>query len=442
MALGFKLSATALPTALSGHECFAFNKRVFALGGTPDGSTAHLLIESAVVDQGGNINPFSVTAGLPAALNAGRVNFGFAQNPARQDLIYIVGGADPTGTTTSYVDVAIGRVNTDGSILWSVGPNLPASRAGCKAAIVGTWLYCIGGQTLGTATALLTNTSGTVALSATGNNVVLTSSADAFTVLMPVGTIFTISATSALAVSHAGNAGIYVVTTSTSTATTINATKLQDLTGGTLTAPVTTAGEAPAATTDLSESVQPISVTAQVLASKIQSDGSLGPWLNAGSIPTAVAGFNLLGHFVSGSQKYLYVGGGQAHGSIAPTQLIERATPEQGSGQNLHFDTEGLGLSVPRFNAGSPTLLLGRLIAAGGSSTALPAQAINTVDEVKLNSDGSIASALKESQLPVAIDGGKVVAINNQVLVVGGQLAAGTRVATIYQATLQDDLSF
>jgi len=87
-------------------------------------------------------------------------------------------------------------------------------------------------------------------------------------------------------------------------------------------------------------------------------------------------------------------------------------------------------------------LLLGRLIAAGGSSTALPAQAINTVDEVKLNSDGSIASALKESQLPVAIDGGKVVAINNQVLVVGGQLAAGTRVATIYQATLQDDLSF
>jgi hypothetical protein len=178
------------------------------------------------------------------------------------------------------------------------------------------------------------------------------------------------------------------------------------------------------------------------LAAKIQSDGSLGPWINAGPVPNAVAGFNLLGHFVSGSKKYLYVGGGQLHGSAAPTQLIERATPEQGSGQNLHFDTENLGLSIPRYNAGSPTLLLGRLVAAGGSTTSATAQAVNSVDEIKLNSDGSVAAALQESLLPVAIDGGKVVAINNQLLVIGGQLSAGTRVATIYQATLQDDLGF
>jgi hypothetical protein len=320
----------------TGHKVFAFNERLFAVGGQSSATAASLLIESAVVDQGGNLNAFSVTAALPAQLNAGVTNFGLAQSAlSGRNRIYLAGGETAAVSPTPSTAVAIGLVNTDGSILWSVGPALPWALSGCQLAIVGTWLYCIGGDTL-TSTVVATN----------------------------------------------------------------------------------------------------------VLASKIQSDGSLGPWIQATPFPGGGSqGGKITGHLAMGSKTWLYVGGGIPKGGSA-SQFIWRARADQGSGQNLYWDKEQLGMSSVRVNAGAPALLLGPLAIVGGSTTAVPAQALATSDELKLSGDGSIIQLLAEDALPRPIMGAQVCALNNQIFAVGGQNSGATYLSSVYQATLQSNVTF
>jgi hypothetical protein len=333
MSLGFKLAASALLVPRTGHEVFAFNERLIVLGGFTTGAISALLIESAVVDEGGNLNQFKVTAALPPALNAGRSNFGLAQDPNARNRIYVVGG-ETAGATVAYADVAIGLVNTDGSVLWSVGPKLPAALAGVKVAIVNGWLYAVGGDTLDS-TVLPTN----------------------------------------------------------------------------------------------------------VLASKIQSDGSLGPWINATPLiaPGGSQGGKITGHLVMGSKKYLYVAGGLPKGGTA-SQFIYRAIPQQGSGQFMAWDTEQLGMTQVRVNAGAPVLLLGPLAILGGSTTGLATNALATVEEARLSGDGRINQQLREDQLPQALMGAKVAALNRQFFAIGGENSSGSILNLVYEAQLQDDL--
>ncbi len=452
MATGWSATENALAAARAGHAAFSFNNRVFVLGGTPDFSTAALNIESAAVDGGGHLGSFSVSASLPQPLNAGRIHFGFAQ---RHHRLYVVGGADPTGASTAYADVAIGTVNSDGAISWAVGPSLPTALAGCKCAILGDWLYCVGGRSSpAVPAALITSVTGDIALgSISGNSGVITLSAGAtFSSTVAAGRVIVIPTTSPLATVADGgalaNAGVYVVT-GTSTTTVINVTKIRDIAALSITAPVAVTATLVVTTSDVQ--LRPDLTQANpVLAARIESDGSLRAWVPVPTLfPGAVANFNLTGHVVASGPHSLYVAGGQPQG-ILGTAFIYRAVADAGAGQNLQWSAtaEQAGLSAVRVSAAA--VFAGadpgahnphqKLVVVGGSSDGTDANALGSVEELALGSDDRITSKPgSQSPLPAAVVDGAVASVGRFLFSFGGVNTSGTVLATVQGAALQDD---
>lgn len=434
MALGWSLSNSGLLAARTGHDAFTFNRRLFVIGGTPDGSAASLNVESAVVDQGGSLETFSVTSTLPAALNAGRINFGLAQHANK---LYLVGGADPTGASSAYADVAIGTISPDGSINWAVGPSLPSALAGLKCAILNGWLYAIGGNpSVAAPTAALANHTGTLGLAATGNAVVLTAATDTFVTPLPAaGSLIVIPATAALAVSHASNAGIYMVT-GTPSSTVIHATKVRDIAASGVTAPVSTSAETPVANNDVQYSAATPQANS-VLAAQIQSDGSLGAWQSASGVAMALSGFNITGHQLVAGLKDLYLIGGLTDG-ISASQLVWRGRPDA-TGVNIAWTQEQAGLSTARSFAAAAAVGDKKLAVVGGSSTAVASGALATIDELVRNSDGTLTTTLTASAMTKALFQPAVAKLGGWLFAIGGENASGTLQSAIYQAALQSN---
>jgi hypothetical protein len=441
MALGWTLTATSLLSARAGHAAFGFNNRLFVVGGTKDFTNPLPLIESAVVNSDGTIGTPTVTATLPSNVVAGRVGFGFAQ---KANIIYLVGGTDATGAASVYADCAVGRVDPSGNILWSVGPSLPVALGNCELAVCGNgWLYCIGGVSSVVApTAQISATGGTQALgSVVGNAATLTFATHLLIGAPTQGSILVIPASSTLATTgpHASNAGIYVVGAGATTSS-VPVTKVRDIAATTVTAPVAQTAVAPLATNDV-QLRNDVVQTNPVQAAKIQSDGSLGPWQNAGTFPGASPYFNILGHSVLGTQKFIYIIGGQPLG-VSGQQLIYRGRPDAGSGTNIIWDTQPVGASsVPCVFGACPPSTSTRVILAAGSTDGTAANGQNKVEEIALSGDGNINFSLGESQLPAVGTYGAVCVIGSYVIYTGGENSSGTPVANLYTAKLQSDVS-
>ena len=441
MALGWKTSASALLAARALHGIVAFNKRLLVIGGQTSGSVSSVLIESAIVDEGGNLDAFKVTAALPAALNAGRSRFGLAQNAQHgKDLLYLVGGAN-AANSSAFADVAIGQVNTDGSVLWRTGPLLPSGLSSVQAAIVNGWLYAVGGDNLAASGAqahlVEQDITYTAVASGTGGNSIT------ITYLNPGIPSQSLSVTvvsNAITVHLATDGGSAL----TSTATQIQAAVAASIPASALvTAVVTGTGsnvETAVAATHLAGGVTGTNLVSNVLAAKIQSDGTLGPWVAATPCPAGgTEGGKLTGHLAMGSKNFLYVAGGIPKGGSA-SQFIWVGRPEAGSGQNIAWSKQQLGMSSKRVNAAAPALLLGPLALIGGSTDGTAGNALATDDELKLAGDGSIISLLHESGLPAAVTEAATAALNRWVFLAGGLNASGTYLSAVLQANLQADV--
>jgi hypothetical protein len=455
MSLGFSLSPVALPVSLSSHRSFAFANRIFAVAGLSATSTPNQNIYSAIVDQGGTLQPFAITATLPSFFS-GFEYPGFAQEPSPRSLIYLVGGYNRT-LNVSVTDVVIGRPNSDGSIIWTAGTTLPRPLENLQCAIVGSWLYACGGNDTIAPVAAIAAIAGDIALANGPGTYDVTLTLTVGAAFSPVpnpGDQIILPAGSVLQAAHAANGGVYLVHTASSTV--ITATKVANLVVGALTTPVATAATPIVATTDVENSGQPAS-SSNIWAAKIQSDGSLGAWIPATPCPiSAGTGQFPVAQVAMGTKKYLYMGGGYIYlpstGSgdpVASGQYMYRGVPDQGDGQYIQWDVEQVGLGASRSFAAVPALGIGRLIAVGGTTggtaattAALSANALASVDEFILDSDGSIASVQPESVLPVAIWRPSVVAVNRWVFVIGGTNASATRLSSVYQASIQNDRSF
>jgi hypothetical protein len=282
--LGWQTSTSVLPVALSGHEAFAFGRRVFVLGGTPDGATANPQCYSAVVSQGGDLGQFQATASVPPSLETGGtlIDFGFAQNPSRKDLVYVLGGSDPTGATP-YAGTFIGRANTDGGLTWTPGQPLPAPLAGVKAAICGDWLYAIGGDPLSGATVgIVSAVAGDIALAkGSGNAVTLTLSVNT----VPAETV------NAAATVAAGQAQASLANTPTVVAGPEAQPSLNGVGG------ITTVYTSTPAHTKL--------VPGTVVLTETDNGGGNGPWTDDGAGNIAAAGADGSGDAFTGTVNYV-----------------------------------------------------------------------------------------------------------------------------------------
>lgn len=236
-----------------------------------------------------------------------------------------------------------------------------------------------------------------------------------------------------------GNAGVYVVA-ATASSTAIPVTKVRDIGATTVTAPVAQTAKSVVATNDV-QLRNDVTQATQVQASRINSDGSLQPWVQAANFPGASPYFNTVGHVAQGGKKHLFIHAGQPQG-VSGTQKVWRGLPDRGDGAFILWDTEPMGLaSVRVFAAGFPTIVSKEVI-IGGSSDGTAANVLNSSEELTMNSDGSIRGSAGESAIPVALDFGACCSVGRYIYFLGGENSSGTPVNTVYVAALQDDISF
>jgi hypothetical protein len=468
MSTGFTLVNSPLPVALRNLSSFSFGNRIFTVGGF-DGTSTYQSIYSSTVDTNGNLSPWAVTAYLPNWIGAG-LNFALTQDSCSSGTIYVAGG----GTGPSILSAnttAIGTPNSNGSITWTQGPNLPLALEAGSLAMCNGWLYYCGGIQAQYSTPGITSVTGKIALSiVSGNNVNFTLSNGAtWANLPPVNSYVYVdtgfyNVVSVLYTANAANGGYYRVTAANST--TISALKVVNAQNGTntVTAPVGVTATSIASTNDLQ--FFPISASPGVVfASKIQSNGTLGPWITATSpiiygqdsgnqstITTSMDNFWTYGMAV-GSKNYLYLFGGyvvpisyistDTGPTLSALPTIYRGILNSGSGQLIKWDKEPITMKTGRIFASTPALTpQGAIIITGGETDNTTGNVLATTEEFKLNSDGTIQASVLQSSLPIPLYEHTITACNGFLFAIAGRTTGGSFSNTVYRAPLQNNLSF
>ncbi|MBM3269719.1 MAG: hypothetical protein FJZ01_18970 [Candidatus Sericytochromatia bacterium] len=136
------VSGVGLGTARYGHAQAIVGNYLYITGGTSDGTNALTSVERATIGTGGDLGTFS-NAGI--ALQAVRR---FHSTAIVGNYLYVLGGGTPTAATS--VERASIAANGDLGAFSSAGvPPLAVARTGMTAAVVGDYLYLFAGQNSG-----------------------------------------------------------------------------------------------------------------------------------------------------------------------------------------------------------------------------------------------------------------------------------------------------
>lgn len=140
------LAAWSSGPSLSGsrdhHVTFVVDsKYLYAAGGVRDMKTPLSSVERSAIASDGSLGPWEAATQLPeASVGAGLGQVG--------DTIVVAGGiriSGNSGAPSTRTDV--GHASADGSVSWSVGPELSVSRFHAAAVAVGAHVFVIGGLT-------------------------------------------------------------------------------------------------------------------------------------------------------------------------------------------------------------------------------------------------------------------------------------------------------
>lgn len=135
--LGGWSSATNLPLDIATFGLAAINNHVYLLGGNNDGTVRSSIYRSPI-NSDGTLGSWSLIGDLPYPV----------YNPAcvvTQNRLYIIGGRDQFGGAIATVCSAL--THTDGSLgSWSYSDDLPVTLHGSALAVVGNFLYLLGGN--------------------------------------------------------------------------------------------------------------------------------------------------------------------------------------------------------------------------------------------------------------------------------------------------------
>lgn len=141
-------SGTALATPRTGHVSVVIGNSLFVIGGTRSDGTKLGSIERAIIQPDGSLGPF---AGVDAALSIPRS--GHTAEVIGNEL-YILGGDTTGGFPSSSVERAsIGADGSLGTFSPAPGVMLSAPRTGHRSAVLGGVLYVLGGSSSGGLTA-------------------------------------------------------------------------------------------------------------------------------------------------------------------------------------------------------------------------------------------------------------------------------------------------
>lgn len=136
-------TTTALPTSREYNATFAYNSRIYSLGGATSGTNGTTTTYYASLNASGTTGSWSTTNTLNSATAAAGV-------AVYNGYVYLLGGYNSGGSAQTTVQYAL--INTNGTLgTWQTTTSLPAATAGHAATAWSGYLYMLGSGT-GTST--------------------------------------------------------------------------------------------------------------------------------------------------------------------------------------------------------------------------------------------------------------------------------------------------
>jgi hypothetical protein len=164
-----------------------------------------------------------------------------------------------------------------------------------------------------------------------------------------------------------------------------------------------------------------------IYTAPIQSDGVIGVWSAAASLPGEFAYFQA---FVTKNRLYLIGGGGN---TITSFDTIYTA-PIGSDGALGTWTTSG---NFPvAVNGVQVVVLKDRVYAFGGGNSS---GALNSIYKANINTDGTLGAWSLYGNLPTNLIAGNVAVTKNRIYLIGGGTTASAFVNTVYSTTINSD---
>lgn len=168
-------------------------------------------------------------------------------------------------------------------------------------------------------------------------------------------------------------------------------------------------------------------LTANVYTAAINSDGTLGAWSTAGTLPAAVRNASAV---ITKSRLYLLGG----YGASAPVSTVY-AAPINADGTIGAWTTETALPGVLSHSSAIMTSNRVYLFGGKGASSAV----VSTVYTAPVGDDGVIGTWTTGTSLPAVLQGSQAVTVGGKVYLLGGQTNDTTDLTTVYYALINSD---
>ena len=392
--IGSWSTGTALPVSLGVSQVAVTKNRVYLLGGYTGVGTLTANIYTATVNSDGSLGSWSTSGTLPTTL-------GGSQVVVMKNTIYLLGGGASSGVPNSNVYRA--SVNSDGVIgTWVASTSLPGNVYASQVIVTNNRLYLVGGH------------NGSASISSIYSAPILEGSNDYSSYYAEDNVNYC----------YPGSGKPWQQQYQ------FNLTQTADITGwSTGTAlPVGTGYSAAFVTKNYAYYIEGAQLTNVIWRAPINGDGSLGTWTSMTSVLPVATG---AGQAIVTKNRVYFIGGYVAGGSSVTSVYTSVINSDGTIGVWTTAGSLPIGTSYSTcFMTKSRIYLVGGV---NGTNTY-----VSTVQSAQINADGTLGGWGTVTAFPITIGNAQAVVTKNRVYIVGGN-SGTTFYNTIYSAGITPD---